>query len=89
MENKEIVIKGKGIKVNVLSGIFIAIGVVTMIASILVIKRIYDKYDEMVNSYQNVEVQSEAAESFQKASDYLTSQSRQFAVTYDIKNAEN
>ena len=89
MENKEIVIKGKGIKVNVLSGIFIAIGVVTMIASILVIKRIYDKYDEMVDSYQNVEVQSEAAESFQKASDYLTSQSRQFAVTYDIKNAEN
>lgn len=89
MENKEIVIKGKGIKVNILSGIFIAIGVITMIASILVIRRIYTKYDEMMDSYQFVEIQREAAESFQEASDYLTNQSRQFVVTGDIKNAEN
>ena len=89
MENKEIVIKGKGIKVNILSGIFIAIGVVTMIASIFVIKRIYDKYDEMMDSYQFVEVQREAADSFQEASDYLTEQSRRFVVSGDIKNAEN
>lgn len=89
MENKDIVIKGKGIKVNILSGIFIAIGVITMIAAILIIRRIYVKYDEMMNSYQNVEIQREAAESFREASDYLTDQSRQFAVTCDVKNAEN
>ncbi|MDO4966311.1 MAG: GGDEF domain-containing protein [Lachnospiraceae bacterium] len=82
-------IKGKGIKVNILSGIFIAIGVITMIASIFVIKKIYVTYDEMTNSYQNVEVQREAAESFQEASDYLTDQSRRFVVTGDVKNTEN
>ena len=89
MENKEIVIKGKGIKVNILSGIFIAIGVVTMIAAICVIQKTYTKYDEMMDSYQFVETQREAAESFQKASDYLTDQSRLFVVSGDIKNAEN
>lgn len=89
MENKDIVIKGKGIKVNILSGIFIAIGVITMTASIFVIRKIYAKYDEMMSSYQFVETQREAAESFQAASDYLTDQSRQFAVTGNIKNAEN
>ena len=40
LENKDIVIKGKGIKVNILSGIFIAIGVITMVISIFVIKKI-------------------------------------------------
>ena len=88
-ENKDIVIKGKGIKVNILSGIFIAIGVITMIASIFVIKRIYNKYDEMMDSYQSVEIQRESADSFKEASDYLTDQSRKFAVTGNIKNAEN
>lgn len=89
MENKDIVIKGKGIKVNILSGIFIAIGVVIMLVSILVIKRVYVKYDEMRNSYQDVELQRAAAESFRKASDYLTDQSRKFVVTCNINNAEN
>ena len=89
MKNTDIVIKGKGIKVNILSGIFIALGVVTMIASIFAIKRTYDKYDEMINSYQSVEVQREAADSFRDASDYLTDQSRRFVVTGDIINAEN
>lgn len=89
MENKEIVVKGKGIKVNILSGIFIAIGVVIMIASIVAIKRIYTKYDEMVDSYQFIETEREAATSFQSASDYLTEQARQFAVLGDIQNAEN
>lgn len=89
MENKDIVIKGKGIKVNILSGIFIVVGVITMIASILVIKKIYTQYDEMMDSYQFVEVQREAAESFRAASDYLTDQSRHFVVTSDIENAEN
>lgn len=89
MENRDIVVKGKGIKVNILSGIFIAIGVITMVAAIFAIKKIYDKYDEMMNSHQLVEIQREAAESFQEASDYLTDQSRKFAVTGDIKNAEN
>lgn len=89
MENKEIIIKGKGIKVNILSGIFIAIGVIIMIASILVIKKIYTKYDEMMNSYQSVEIQREAVNSFKEASDYLTEQSRKFVVTGNICNAEN
>ena len=89
MENKDIVIKGRGIKVNILSGIFIAIGVIIMCASILTIKRIYDKYDEMMSSYQSDEMQKEAADSFQEASDYLTDQSRQFVVTGDIEKAEN
>ena len=89
MKNKDIVIKGKGIKVNILSGIFITIGVITMIASIFVIKKIYSKYDEMMDSYQFVEIQREAAESFQEASDYLTNQSRQFVATGNIDNAEN
>ena len=71
MENRDIVVKGKGIKVNILSGIFIAIGVITMVAAIFAIKKIYDKYDEMMNSHQLVEIQREAAESFQEASDYL------------------
>ena len=89
MENKDIIIKGRGIKVNILSGIFIAIGVIIMCASILTIKRIYDKYDEMMSSYQSDEMQKEAADSFQEASDYLTDQSRQFVVTGDIEKAEN
>ena len=89
MENKDIVIKGKGIKVNILSGIFIAIGVITMIASIFVIKRIYGKYDEMMDAYQFVDIQRESAESFKEASDYLTNQSRKFVVTGNIENAEN
>lgn len=89
MENKEIEIKGKGIKVNILSGIFIAIGVITMVASFFVIKRIYDKYDEMMDSYQFVEIEREAASSFATASDYLTDQARQFVVSGNIENAEN
>ena len=89
LENKDIVIKGKGIKVNILSGIFVAIGVIIMIASILVIKRIYAKYDEMMDSYQFVEVEREAADSFKVASDYLTDQSRKFVITGNIENAQN
>ena len=89
MENKDIVIKGKGIKVNILSGIFIAIGVITMIASIFSIKKLYDKFDEMMTSYQFVEMEREAASSFDEASDYLTDQARQFVISGNIENAEN
>lgn len=89
MENKEIVIKGKGIRVNILSAVFIAIGVIIMIVSIVAIKNIYSKYDEMMDSYQFIETEREAATSFQAASDYLTDQARQFAVLGDIRNAEN
>ena len=89
MENKDIVIKGKGIKVNILSGIFIAIGVITMIASIFAIKKSYDKFDEMMTSYQFVEIEREAASSFDAASDYLTDQARQFVISGNIENAEN
>lgn len=89
MENKDIVIKGKGIKVSVLSAIFIAIGVVTMIASILVIRRIYMQYDKMMDSYQFIETERDAASSFKTASDYLTDQARQFVVMGNAENAEN
>lgn len=89
LENKDIVIKGKGIKVNILSGFFVAIGVIIMVTSILVIKRIYATYDEMMNSYQFVEVEREAADSFKMASDYLTDQSRKFVITGNIENAQN
>lgn len=89
MENKDIVIKGKGIRVSILSAIFIVIGVLTMIASIFVIKRIYTKYEEMMNSYQFVETQGEAASSFKAASDYLTDQARRFVVIGEVENAEN
>lgn len=89
MENKDIVIKGKGIKVSILSGIFIALGVVIMIASVGLIVKIYKTFDKMMEAYQFAEVESEAAESFQAASDYLTEQARQFAVTGNVKNADN
>ncbi len=89
MENKEIVIKGKGIKVSVLLIVFIAIGVMIMISSIFMIKAIYDKYDEMTNSYQFIEEERDAALNFKAASDYLTDQARKFAVTGNISNAEN
>ena len=89
LENREIIIKGKGIKVSVLSSIFIALGVVIMIASICVIKKIYTMFDAMMDAYQFEETESEAAESFRIASDYLTEQARLFVATGDIKNAEN
>lgn len=89
MENRDIVIKGKGIKVGTLSIVFIVIGVIIMITSIGVIRRIYIKYDEMMDSYQFEEIQREAATNFQAASNYLTDQARQFVVIGDIANAEN
>lgn len=89
MENKDIVIKGKGIKVRRLSAIFIVIGAITMLASFLVLNNIYSKYDAMVEAYQFVEVESQAASSFQTASNYLTNQAREFAETGNIKNVKN
>lgn len=89
MENHDIVIKGKGIKVSILSSIFVAIGVVIMIASIVAISKIYSKFDGMMSAYQFTEIESNAASSFELASDYLTDQARQFVVTGDIEKAEN
>lgn len=89
MNNKEIVIKGKGIKVSILSSIFIVLGVISMIASFVVVNSIYGKFDNVMNAYQFVEIESGAATSFQTASNYLTNQARQFVVTGDITNAEN
>lgn len=89
MKQQDIVIKGKGIKVSVLSSIFIAIGLIIMIASFGVINKIYEKYDEMMGAYQFEERESEAAESFQAASDYLTNQAREYVITGNVKNAEN
>lgn len=88
MENREIVIK-KGLKVSILSAVFIAIGMMTMIASFWAISELYNKYDAMTVSYQTAEIEREAADSFKLASDYLTDQARQFAINGDIKNAEN
>lgn len=89
LENKDIIIKGKGIKVYVLSSIFIMIGVLIMIASFFVIKRIYNKYDEMRESYQYSSVDREAVIRFKTASDYLTENVRQYVVTGDVKFAHN
>lgn len=89
MERHEIEIKGKGIRVYVLSAIFILIGVIVMIASYVAIRKIYNRYDEMADSYQFAEIDREAAESFKTASDYLTNQARQFVATGDVVNANN
>lgn len=89
MENKEIIYRGRGIKVNFLSAIFIVVGVITMIASLFLIKKIYVRYDQMANSYQFEEVQREAAYSFKNAFDYMSEQSRWFVVTGNLQNAEN
>lgn len=89
MENRDIVYTGKGIRVGVLSVVFIAIGVLTMIASIFLIKRIYVKFDGMMNFYNFAEMEREASAGFKAASDYLTDQARQFAVNGDISNVEN
>lgn len=89
LENKNIEIKGKGIKVHFLSSIFIALGVIIMIASFFVIKKIYDKYDEMGASYRSVEVEREAAVSFKTASDYLTEQTIKYAATGEKEYADN
>lgn len=89
MKNQDIEFKGKGIKVSVLSGIFIAIGVLIMIVSFGIINRIYNKYDDMMAAYQFSELESDAALSFQAASNYLTNQARQFVVTGDIECVNN
>lgn len=89
MENKDIEIKGKGIKVSVLSSIFFTLGVIIMIASFWIISRIYTKFDSMMDAYQFAEIEREAATSFQAASDYLTEAARQFVVTGDLQYAEN
>lgn len=89
LNNQEIIIKGKGIKVSILSYIFIVIGAITMIASFFIINKIYNKYDEMMASYQFEETESGAATRFQTASNYLTDQARKFVITGDIENANN
>ena len=89
MKNQDIVIKGKGIKVSILSGTFIVIGVIIMILSFWIINKTYNKYDEMMNVYQFSDEEREAASSFQAASNYLTNQARQFVVTGNIECANN
>lgn len=89
MENKEIVIKGKGIKVGILSLIFIVIGVITMFASIAMIQKIYTRYSEMMDSYQFEDTQRAASDSFKEAIDFLEEQARKFVVTGNIENARN
>ena len=53
MENREIEIKGKGIKVSILSSIFIALAVIIMIISFGVISKIYAKFDDMAETHRN------------------------------------
>lgn len=81
MENKDIKIKGKGISIRILSIIFMVIGVIIMISSFFVIRHIYQKYDEMRDSYQSLDVEKNAADDFKKASDYLTEQTLRFVAT--------
>lgn len=89
LKDKNIEIKGKGIKIHVLSSIFIAIGVVIMIASIFAIKNIYDKYDAASETYRYTGMELDAIIGFSNASDYLTEQSRECAVTGDMQCAAN
>ncbi|MCQ2499396.1 MAG: GGDEF domain-containing protein [Lachnospiraceae bacterium] len=89
IKDKNIEIKGKGIKIHALSSIFIAIGLLIMVASIFAVKNIYDKYDKTREDYQNTGRKLDASISFRNASDYLTEQSRTYVVTGDIQNAIN
>lgn len=89
IKNKSIEIKGKGIKLHVLSSILIVIGALIMIASIFAIKNIYDKYDATREDYQNTGIKLDAAISFRDATDYLTYQSREYVVKGDIQSVVN
>ena len=89
LKDKNIEIKGKGIKIHTLSGIFIAIGAVIMIASLFAIKNIYDKYDATREAYQYIGMKLDAAISFRDASDYLTEQSRECVIKGDMQCATN
>ncbi len=89
IKDKNIEIKGKGIKIHALSSIFIAIGLLIMVASIFAVKNIYDKYDKTREDYQNTGRKLDASISFRNASDYLTEQSRTYVVTGDIQSAIN
>lgn len=89
IKDKNIEIKGKGIKIHALSSIFIAIGLLIMVASIFAVKNIYDKYDKTREDYQNTGRKLDASISFRNASDYLTEQSRTYVVTGDIQCAIN
>ncbi len=60
-----------------------------MIVSFYLITRIYNNFDEMMDAYQFADIESDAATSFQAASDYLTNQARLFAVNGNIENANN
>ena len=88
-ENKNIEITGKGIKLSVLSGVFIGIGVIIMVVSFFLIKKTYVHFDEMRQSYQAVEMERKAAISFQEASDYLTESSREFVANGEITYAQD
>lgn len=85
IKDKNIEIKGKGIKIHVLSSIFIAIGVLIMIASLFVIKNIYDRYDATREAYQSTGMKLDAAINFRDATNYLTDLSRECAVTGDVQ----
>ena len=89
LKNKNIEIKGKGIKIHVLTSIFIAVGALIMIASLFAIKNIYDKYDATREAYQQTGMKLDAAIRFSDASDYLTEQSRECAVRGDMQYAAN
>lgn len=89
LDNKSIEIKGKGIKVKLLSSIFIALGAIVMVLSIVAIKVIYDRYDEMREAFLYTENESGAAQKFKAASDYLTEQSIKYVATGDIKYVDN
>ncbi len=89
IKNTDIEIKGKGIKIHELTSVFIVIGALIMIASVFVIRGIYDRYDTTRETYQHTSMKLDAAIRFRAASDYLTEQSRECAVKGDVQFAAN
>lgn len=89
IKDKNIEIKGKGIKIHVLSSIFIALGAIIMVILMFAVKNIYDKYDESRESFQYTGMKLDAAINFRSASDYLTEQSRECVITGDMQCAVN
>lgn len=89
IKDKNIEIKGKGVKVHDLSVVSIIIGVIIMIASVFAIRNIYATYDAARESYQYTGTKLDAVINFRDASDYLTEQSRECAVNSDLQSAAN
>ncbi len=89
MENKNIEISKKGIKVQILTTVLIIIGVLVMVASVFVLQRVYKNYDGLRDSFNHIETDRTSAIKFRDTSDYLTDQVRRYAVTGDLQYVDN